>query len=101
MMLLLKAPTNDRVRIARRRNDVCVQPAGQPPAVAPTHLMQELDPAYSIIMGILAVVPESAPEAKHFVGRYIAFYNSHRPHSSLGGQTPDAVYFNQPTEKAA
>jgi len=44
---------------------------------------------------------DSAPEAKHFVGRYIGFYNSLRPHSSLGGQTPDAVYFNQPTEKAA
>ena len=44
---------------------------------------------------------ESAPEAKHFVGRYITFYNSQRPHSSLGGQTPDAVYFNQPTKKAA
>ena len=44
---------------------------------------------------------ESASEAKHFIGRYVTFYNSDRPHSSLGGQTPDAVYFNQPTEKAA
>ena len=53
---------------------------------------------------------ESAPEAKHFIGRYVTFYNQQRPHSSLGGQTPDAVYFpvpsrngtgNQPTEEAA
>ena len=44
---------------------------------------------------------ESASEAKHFIGRYITFYNSDRPHSSLGGQTPDAVYFNQPTQEAA
>ena len=44
---------------------------------------------------------ESAAEAKHFIGRYISFYNEHRPHSSLGGRTPDEVYFNQPTEKAA
>lgn len=44
---------------------------------------------------------ESAPEAKGFIGRYITFYNQQRPHSSLDGRTPDAVYFNQPTEKAA
>jgi putative transposase len=36
---------------------------------------------------------ESAPEAKHFIGRYITFYNEHRPHSSHGGKTPDAAYF--------
>jgi putative transposase len=35
---------------------------------------------------------ESAPEAKHFIGRYITFYNSARPHSSHGGKTPDTVY---------
>lgn len=44
---------------------------------------------------------ESASEAKHFIGNYIARYNSFRPHSSLDAQTPDAVYFAQPTEKAA
>ena len=44
---------------------------------------------------------ESATEAKHFIGRYVAFYNQQRPHSSLDGQTPDAAYFNQPTDKAA
>ena len=44
---------------------------------------------------------ESATEAKHFIGRYVTFYNSRRPHSSLDARTPDAVYFNQPTEKAA
>ena len=36
---------------------------------------------------------ESGAEAKHFVGRYVNFYNQHRPHSSLNGQTPDTVYF--------
>jgi putative transposase len=44
---------------------------------------------------------ESASEAKHFIGRYIRFYTELRPHSSLDGRTPDAVYFSQPTEKAA
>jgi putative transposase len=44
---------------------------------------------------------ESAGEAKHYIGRYVSFYNEHRPHSSLGGRTPAAVYFNQPTKRAA
>lgn len=44
---------------------------------------------------------ETAPEAKHLIGNYIDFYNSTRPHSSLDGAAPDAVYFAQPTEKAA
>ncbi len=44
---------------------------------------------------------ESAAEAKHFIGRYIAFYNQQRPHSSLDGRAPDAAYFNQPTAEAA
>jgi putative transposase len=44
---------------------------------------------------------DSASEAKHFIGRYVSFYNQHRPHSSLDGRTPDEVYFNLPTEEAA
>jgi putative transposase len=44
---------------------------------------------------------ESTSEAKHFIGRYISFYNQQRPHSSLDGRAPDAAYFNQPTAKAA
>ncbi len=34
-------------------------------------------------------------------GRYIAFYNEHRPHSSLDGRTPDEIYFSQPPAQAA
>jgi putative transposase len=44
---------------------------------------------------------ESPSDAKHFIGRYIAFYNQERPHSSLDGFTPNAVYFNKPTSQAA
>ncbi|MGA3081781.1 MAG: IS3 family transposase, partial [Terracidiphilus sp.] len=29
------------------------------------------------------------------IGRYLEFYNSIRPHSSLKAQTPDQVYFNR------
>jgi hypothetical protein len=31
------------------------------------------------------------------VGRYLGFYNGTRPHSSLGGRTPDQAWLNQPT----
>jgi putative transposase len=44
---------------------------------------------------------ESASEAKNFIARYIAFCNQERPHSSLDGFPPDAVYFNKPTSQAA
>ncbi len=30
---------------------------------------------------------ETASEAKHFIGRYVAFYNADRAHSALDGQT--------------
>ena len=36
-------------------------------------------------------------EARASIGRYLGFYNRTRPHSSLGGQTPDQAYLNQPT----
>lgn len=36
-------------------------------------------------------------EARSSLDRYLTCYNRSRPHSSLGGQTPDQVYFNQPT----
>ena len=36
-------------------------------------------------------------EARASIGRYLGFYNATRPHSSLGGQTPDRAYINRPT----
>ena len=39
----------------------------------------------------------SVSEARASLARYLGFYNGTRPHSSLGGQTPDQAYFNQPT----
>jgi putative transposase len=38
----------------------------------------------------------SVAEARNSIGRYIEFYNSTRPHSSLKALTPDQVYFNRP-----
>ena len=32
---------------------------------------------------------DSVPEARASIGRYLAFYNERRPHSSLDGRTPD------------
>jgi putative transposase len=36
-------------------------------------------------------------EARASIGRYLGFYNGMRPHSSLGGRTPNQAYLNQPT----
>ena len=35
----------------------------------------------------------SVSEARASIGRYIVFYNTRRPHSSLDGKTPDQAYF--------
>ena len=43
----------------------------------------------------------SVPEARAGIGRYLAFYNAVRPHSALGGRTPDQLYFAQPLLAAA
>jgi putative transposase len=38
----------------------------------------------------------SVKDARTAIGRYLAFYNGMRPHSSLDRQTPDQAYFNAP-----
>ena len=40
-------------------------------------------------------------EARTSIGEYLEFYNSIRPHSSLGAFTPDQVYFNRLPESMA
>jgi putative transposase len=37
----------------------------------------------------------NVPEARAAIGRYMQFFNTVRPHSSLDGRTPDEAYFNQ------
>jgi putative transposase len=45
---------------------------------------------------------DSVSEARASIGRYLAFYNCRRPHSSLDGATPDQAYFNSlPLRSAA
>ena len=40
---------------------------------------------------------DSVPEARVSIGGYIdGFYNTRKPHSSLGRQTPDEAYFSAP-----
>jgi len=36
----------------------------------------------------------SVGEARASIGRYLGFFNSKRPHSRHGGQTPDQAYFD-------
>ena len=38
---------------------------------------------------------DTVSDARGSLGRYIAFYNSRRPHSSLDRQPPDRAYFNR------
>lgn len=45
---------------------------------------------------------EDVADARRQLTGYFAFYNTSRPHSSLGGQTPDTAYFgNREMNKAA
>ena len=44
---------------------------------------------------------ESVSQAKASLTKYIGFYNTRRPHSSLDGQTPDDVYFSSLPAKLA
>ena len=38
---------------------------------------------------------ENVAEAKQQLATYLQFYNTRRPHSSLGGRTPDMTYFGE------
>ena len=44
---------------------------------------------------------DTVSDARTSIGRYLGFYNSRRPHSSLGRQTPDQAYFTRLPHNAA
>jgi putative transposase len=44
---------------------------------------------------------ESVAEARQQLTRYFTFYNTRRPHTSLGGMTPDTAYFGKRATKSA
>ncbi len=44
---------------------------------------------------------DSVAEARASIGRYLAFYNRKRPHSSLDARTPDQAYFVRVPQVAA
>ena len=44
---------------------------------------------------------DTVGEARASIGRYLAFYNGRRPHSSLDRQTPDQAYFGRLPQSAA
>ncbi len=39
---------------------------------------------------------DSVSAARSGIARYLTFYNTRRPHSSLDGQTPDQAYHIKP-----
>jgi putative transposase len=43
---------------------------------------------------------DTVAEARASIGRYLDFFNTKRPHSSLGARTPDDTYFNRLTPLA-
>jgi putative transposase len=44
---------------------------------------------------------ETVSDARASIGRYLAFYNGRRPHSSLDRQTPDQAYFDRLPQSVA
>ena len=44
---------------------------------------------------------DSVAEARASIGRYLSFYNTRRPHSSLDRRTPDQAYFTRLPQIAA
>jgi putative transposase len=44
---------------------------------------------------------DTVSDARVSIGRYLAFYNGRRPHSSLDRQTPDQAYFNRLPQSVA
>ncbi|CUX66765.1 conserved membrane hypothetical protein [Agrobacterium sp. NCPPB 925] len=50
----------------------------------------------AIVLFMLKLLVNLLPvsEARVGIGRYLTFYNSRRPHSSLDRRTPDQAYFN-------
>jgi putative transposase len=44
---------------------------------------------------------DSVAGARTSIGRYLAFYNGRRPHSSLDRRTPDQAYFTPLPQLAA
>jgi hypothetical protein len=44
----------------------------------------------------LITIPEDQAQFEHEVRLVIDWYNEHRPHDTLGGKTPNEVYFMRP-----
>lgn len=44
----------------------------------------------------LLIVPEEQAESERELSLIIKWYNEHRPHDTLGGKTPNEVYFSRP-----
>ena len=48
-----------------------------------------------MLLHCLPLVPLRKSTFRREIGSAIDWYNKHRPHTTLGGRTPDEVYFSQ------
>jgi hypothetical protein len=48
-----------------------------------------------LVLGFLSLVPMRADGFRREVALAINWYNEHRPHTTLGGRTPNEVYFRR------
>ena len=48
-----------------------------------------------LLLGYLPLVPLGAQAFRREVALVLGWYNEHRPHATLGGRTPDEVYFRR------
>ena len=55
-------------------------------------LTHSLHYGLSVFEGLRAY--DTVSDARTSIGKYLAFYNGRRPHSSLDRMTPDEAYFN-------
>jgi hypothetical protein len=66
-----------------------------------TRLLRSLDGKSVKYEHVYLHAYESVAEARQQLTSYFTFYNTRRPHSSLGGMTPDTAYFGNLATKSA
>ncbi len=85
--------------IAKQRDGARVRKTYSPPATPHQRLIADARTIKYEEVYLHAY--KTVSEARVGIGRYLTFYNTRRPHSSLDRQTPDQAYFNALTPMMA